>query len=784
MGKEESLVKHLKKMNRGEEFYFLRHKRSLLIANVVASFIVSLAVLVYLLPETVQANKSYNGVALKNPTYVYKSTSRDSGIWKSYASGSILKYTEYNDQWYRATVKVGGKWQTGYIHKSDVENATENQQTLRGVALKNSTHVYANASRNSSLKKYSSGSILKYRTFTSNWYEATVYVNGKARKGYINKQDVDNIVQKQETLQGIALRQPTAVYKKATTGSAWKTYDAGSVLKYRTFSSNWYEATVIVKGKRQTGYIHKSHVENVIPENERKTLNGIGTAVPTTVYSKASTSSKKLKTYSSGSKLKYRTFSSNWYVATVYINGKKTTGYIHKNHVDELVNSQKRLDGRALKQPTYVYSGASRNSKPLKSYKKHSVLKFRELSKNWYEATVYIDGKAYTGYIHRNDVTTEDIIKYTQYNYTFKTMVDAQMVPDRAKSDGAGRIDATRAEVEYYANPANFPRGTTEFYQFLVLSEPIGLNAKEVNEKILKGKGSLEGQAQAFINAGKKYSINEAYLIAHALHETGNGKSALASGIPVDKNGKVTRDKNGKIAKTSKTAHYVYNMFGYGAYDSCPIDCGAEYAFKQGWFTIEDSIVGGIKSIYNYISRGQDTLYKMKWNPESPGFLQYATHVQWAVLQTKRIAEIYSLLDNYVLVFDVPKFLDNPGKTPNPNAVKSSRMVSTSDSIELQLDLPVLNEPIEEKPDAKPVEPKKPVVEEENNEQLTSTGVTLEDVILWKTPSDENDENIISQIPSGTHIEIIEVDGNWYKVTYEDEEGWVFSEYVELLNED
>lgn len=826
--------------------------------RIVVSFIVSLVVLVYLLPENTQAAKSYYGVALKNPTHVYKSTSRDSGSWKSYEAGSILKYTEYNDGWYRATVKVDGKWQTGYIHKSDVENATENQQTLRGVALKNPTHVYANASRTSSLKKYSIGSILKYRTFTSNWYEATVYINGKPKTGYINKQDVENAVQNQQTLKGIALRQPTAVYKNAAAGaswktyaagsilkyrtftsnwyeatvyingkpqtgyihrsdvenavenqqtltgialrkptavyknastqSSWKTYEEGSILKYRTFSSNWYEATVYVNGKRQTGYIHKSHVENVIPENERKTLHGIGTAIPTAVYAKASTSSTKLKTYTAGSKLKYRTFSSNWYEATVYINGKKTTGYIYKNHVDELLNSSKSLVGRALKEPTHVYSGPSRNSKTLKSYKKHATLKFRELSKNWYEATVYINGKAHTGYIHKSDVTTVDIVKYTQYNIRFKDLVDAQMVPGRAKSDGAGRIDATRAEVEYYANPANFPRGTTEFFQFLVLSEPIGLNAKEVNEKVLKGKGSLEGQAAAFINTAKKYSINEAYLIAHALHETGNGKSTLANGIPVDKNGNVTRDKNGNIAKTKDTAHIVYNMFGYGANDSCPIDCGAKYAFQQGWFTVEDSIIGGIKSIYNYISRGQDTLYKMKWNPSSPGYPQYATHVQWAVLQTKRIAEIYSLLDNYVLVFDVPKFLDNPGKTPKPSTVTSSQMIVMNESFKLQVEphdngkiqanSPSLNEPI------KLTEPQKPPIEEEQQEQQNLTGVTIDEATLWKEPADENIDSIIGKVPVDTQLDIVEVYGDWYKIVYTDLEGWIRSEYVQLLGEE
>ncbi|MFA8440087.1 SH3 domain-containing protein [Pueribacillus sp. YX66] len=774
----------------------MKQRQSLI--TIVVSLVVSLIFVVSMQPSTVHAANTYFGIALKNPTHVYKDTSTDSGSWKSYESGSILKYTDYNNNWYRATVKVNGKWERGFIHKNDVENATQNQKELHGVALKNPTHVYANASRKSSLKNYATGAILKYRTFSSNWYEATVYINGKPRKGYIHRQDVDNATENQSSLTGVALRQPTAVYKNASTRSSWKTYAAGSILKYRTFTSNWYEATVYVNGKRQTGYIHKSHVENAIPEKDRETLRGIGTQVPTSVYARASTSAKKLKSYASGSQLKYRTFTSNWYEATVYIKGKPTTGYISKSHVDQLVNSQKRLDGRALKSPTHVYAGASRSSKLLKSYKKHSILKFRELSRNWYEATVYLNGKPHTGYIHKSDVTTEDIVNYTHYNYSFKSMVDAQMIGERAKSDGAGKINATRQEVEYYANPANFPRGTTGFYQFLVLSQPAGLNEKEVNEKILYNKGILRNMAKAFIDAGKKHNINEAYLIAHALHETGNGGSTLANGVPVDANGKVTRDSNGEPARTSRTKHTVYNMYGYGAVDSDPINGGAKYAFDQGWFTPYDAIVGGAASINSYITRGQDTLYKMKWNPVSPGYPQYATHVQWAVLQTNRIAEIYNTLDNYILVFDVPKFNNQPGPSPEPVSASTRMSLNSSqnllESFEQHEIFKSEDEPIKEDDSTKLVEPETPPVqedetsnreetEEESEELVEEIGMTIEEVLLRHSPSDESDENIIGQIPAETELEIIEVDGSWFKVIYDELEGWIHSDGITFLEE-
>ncbi|MBS3336809.1 hypothetical protein KCW11_13430, partial [Staphylococcus aureus] len=68
-----------------------------------------------------------------------------------------------------------------------------------------------------------------------------------------------------------------------------KTYSAGSLLKYKTFTSNWYQATVIINGKRQTGYIHKDHVENAV--SNQNTLQGVAKNNSTKVYKSTSTSS-------------------------------------------------------------------------------------------------------------------------------------------------------------------------------------------------------------------------------------------------------------------------------------------------------------------------------------------------------------------------------------------------------------------------------------------------------------------------------------------------------------
>ncbi|WP_340084376.1 SH3 domain-containing protein [Siminovitchia sp. FSL H7-0308] len=200
--------------------------------------------------------------------------------------------------------------------------------------------------------------------------------------------------------------------------------------------------------------------------------------------------------------------------------------------------------------------------------------------------------------------------------------------------------NASPSDVAYYLNPNNFSRDSDAYFQFLVLSESAGLNAAEVNNKILAGKGILSGKASAFIEAARIHKINDVYLISHSLLETGNGTSTLANGVMY----------NGKK---------VYNMYGVGASDRCPVTCGAKFAYDSGWFTPEAAIIGGAKFISNeYIHNKtfkQDTLYKMRWNPVQ-SWHQYATDIGWAVKQVFRMKQLYNLLDTYSLIYDIPVY--------------------------------------------------------------------------------------------------------------------------------
>ena len=147
--------------------------------------------------------------------------------------------------------------------------------------------------------------------------------------------------------------------------------------------------------------------------------------------------------------------------------------------------------------------------------------------------------------------------------------------------------------------------------QYMDLSEPVQLSQDEVNQ-MLKGKGILENQGEAFLKAQEQYDVNVIYLISHALIETGEGRSELARGI-----------KHGD--------HRYYNFFGIGAFDSNAVDTGKSYAVRAQWTSPERAIKGGAQFVReNYFKNGQITLYQMKWNPQEPGTNQYASDIDWA----------------------------------------------------------------------------------------------------------------------------------------------------------
>ncbi|NJI03582.1 CHAP domain-containing protein [Staphylococcus agnetis] len=202
--------------------------------------------------------------------------------------------------------------------------------------------------------------------------------------------------------------------------------------------------------------------------------------------------------------------------------------------------------------------------------------------------------------------------------FTFQQALDKQMargMPQKSYSWGWGA--ASRSETSKYMNPNTIWNNSTQRYQMLNLGKYQGISIDKLNV-ILKDKGTLSGEGKAFAEGCKKYNINEIYLIAHALLESGNGRSYFASG-----------------------SAGVYNYFGIGAFDNNPNNA-IPFARSRGWTSPAKAIIGGAKFVrQDYINKGQNTLYRMRWNPKNPATHQYATAIEWCEHQASNISTFY-----------------------------------------------------------------------------------------------------------------------------------------------
>ncbi|MGV3194975.1 GW dipeptide domain-containing protein [Staphylococcus rostri] len=263
----------------------------------------------------------------------------------------------------------------------------------------------------------------------------------------------------------------------------------------------------------------------------------------------------------------------------------------------------------------------------------------------WYYGS-FKDGKK--GWVKAADLRSQ-LIKYYGSSYTLDQAVNKQQAltykPQVQRIPGRWQ-DATREETRRAMDTQRIAKDPASMYQFLKLNQYQGLEASDL-DKLLKGKGILNGQGQAFKEAAITHNINEIYLISHALLETGNGTSQLANGGYVNSRNQVVTNESKKY----------YNMFGIGAFDHDAVRNGFKTAQSNGWDTVRKSIVGGAKFIKEkYIGSGQNTLYRMRWNPHNPAVHQYATDITWADHNAKRMKNFYDQIGEVGKYFDVDTY--------------------------------------------------------------------------------------------------------------------------------
>ena len=432
----------------------------------------------------------------------------------------------------------------------------------------------------------------------------------------------------------------------STSGKLLTTLKKGSSVEVVGTSGDWLK----IKYSGGTAYVSGDYVQKPDSASDgsgSETVLYTGTTKANlNVRSSASTSGKLLTTLKKGSSVEVVGTSGDW----LKVNYAGGTAYVSGDYVqkpDSASDNSGNSDSsgtQTTETSGLITTGVNFRQGPGTSYKSYEVLKAGTLVEiladapdGWVKVSYNgQDGYVYGDYVKKETTTTiqDGNAAYITTNYSISF---GQALAEEQNVNSS-------SSLAQYLNPKNFSKGSIEYYQFLQLSSLANISLSDMNT-MLKGKGILAGQGAAFINAANESKVNEVYLVSHALLETGNGSSTLANGV----------NYNGTT---------VYNMFGIGAYDGSAVNSGAKYAYEQGWTTPEKAIKGGAAWIAKYYvynaTYRQDTLYKMRWNPEAlvmgSAAHQYATDVAWAVKQTPMIDTLYSVVSKYNLIFDIPEY--------------------------------------------------------------------------------------------------------------------------------
>lgn len=222
-------------------------------------------------------------------------------------------------------------------------------------------------------------------------------------------------------------------------------------------------------------------------------------------------------------------------------------------------------------------------------------------------------------------------------------------------------------------DPASYS-GESQLTIFADLTSPSGLTAAQIDayiDSVDKGRtGMLHGLGYAFIKAENTYHVSAAYLVAHAILETGWGTSDLAKGYDYDGTTELGSDK-----KTYPAGTY-YNFFGIGAYDDSPLSGGRSKAIQEGWNSQEAAVMGGAEWISRYYINAsehkQQTLYAMKWDycramAENSPWHQYATGKDWPVDIARLMNSAYSNAGvEHTFNYIIPEYRGS--KSPDTNS--------------------------------------------------------------------------------------------------------------------
>ena len=233
---------------------------------------------------------------------------------------------------------------------------------------------------------------------------------------------------------------------------------------------------------------------------------------------------------------------------------------------------------------------------------------------------------------------------------------------------------ASKQAIEYMMDPRN-SLDANYIFQFQDLGSPAG-ERTEIDKMVEKTFLANASCVDAILYASKEYNISPFHLVSRIIQEQGTAGIGNMNGYIY----------NGQI---------VYNLFNIrvSGNSSEGFLAGAEFAYNQGWFTREASIVGGAKFLrQNYLDRGQSTLYFQKYNVVDTNNLfehQYMQNIRAANDEGNNIYKTYKsseILDSH-FEFCIPMYENMPAiACPRPYFVQANDITFETEKYVINID--------------------------------------------------------------------------------------------------
>lgn len=493
------------------------------------------------------------------------------------------------------------------------------------------------------------------------WYKI---VSSKNKEGWASSQYIKTIEESVKNIKLVDVDRLNMRSGPSTSYRILKVLSKGSSVEVISTTDNWSK----IKHSGITGYVLDEYLKS-------NTTTKYANASSVNVRSGPSTSNSILGKLNKNDKVEVISESGSW----SKINYKGSTAYVSSQYlsnkqIEEDKNEEVNISNKKVTASTLnVRSGPSTSHSIIGTLYKGNVVKPLSQDNGWvkvkfndttgYISDTYLTNTSESENINGSNNSSSSGTSYNTLSYTLDQHVEVQYKKalkggnkiDASLSTGGsgnrGYINATREDLKKYLNPDTFTSSSSGKNQFLRLdSYKGGVTVSQLNSYLnslapdSNGNNVFYNKGEAFINAAKKSDIDLAYFVAHAMVETGYGRSTLAKGQYVN-------TANGQVK--------VYNFFGIAAFDGTADSSGKNYAYKMGWTSVEKTLEGSAQWIAdNYIKNSrynQNTLYKMRWSYENSNH-QYATDVNWAKLIGSVMTKITPMYSSSSMKYEIPKY--------------------------------------------------------------------------------------------------------------------------------